>query len=105
MVPDLIEPRRRKFEAGREAALAVTHFDEHREFVDSEESPHPVAQPLGDISRVVGERAGGVARLPAAPPILQGLRQIPMIERRERGDSVGEQFVDQAVVEIEALRI
>ena len=87
-MPDLIEPRRRKSEAGREAAFAVTRFHEDAEFVGGEEIPHPVAQPLGDISGVVGERAGGVTILPAALPILQDLRQIPMIKRCERRDSV-----------------
>lgn len=60
------------------------------ELVDGKEMPNPVAQMLGDITRVVGECLGCVAGLPAVPAILQRLRQIPMIERCERYDPVGE---------------
>ena len=105
MVRGLIEPRRRQLEAGRENALAVAVTDEDVGFVEGEEAPDAIAEPRGDIAGVIGERLGGLAPFPAAKPVLQGLRQVPVIERDVGGDSVREQRIDEAVVEVEALRI
>jgi len=54
--------------------------------------------------RHVRECLGGVAGLPPAA-ILQRLRQVPVIERRKRGDAVGDKVVEEPFVEVEALRI
>ena len=43
--------------------------------------------------------------MPAADAILQRLRQVPVIKRGIGLDAVGEQFIEQAVVEIESLGI
>src|SRR3954454_16856793 len=60
---------------------------------------------LGDIGRVITENLAGLRRAPAAKPVLERLRQVPMIERQPRLDAVLEEFVDQAVVEVESLRV
>ena len=65
----------------------------------------PVAQLRADIAGVVGKGFRRFGRLPAADAVLQRLRQIPVIERRVRLDAVGEQLVDQAVVEREPLGV
>ena len=60
-----------------------------------------VAEPPRHDARVVGKFFGDVALEPAAL-VLQGLRQIPMIEAEPRRHAAREQPIDQAVVEIEA---
>src|SRR5215213_9845482 len=60
-----------------------------------------VAKSLDDGLGVVDERLGGFARRPAAY-VLERLRGIPVEQRRERFELVGEQLVDQAIVEVEA---
>ena len=60
-----------------------------------------VAELLGDDGGVVGEPARGVAVEPAAA-ILQRLRQVPVVQRRPRGDALLEQRLRQAAVEVEA---
>ena len=59
-----------------------------------------VAEPAGDRLGVLDERLGGRARRPAAG-VLERLRQVPVVERRERLDAVREQLVDEPVVEVE----
>ena len=105
VVRGLIEPRRRQLQAGGENALAVAVTDEDVGFVEGEEAPDAIAELRGDIAGVIGERLGGLAPFPAAKPVLEGLRQVPVIERDVGGDSVREQRIDEAVVEVEALRI
>jgi hypothetical protein len=65
---------------------------------------HSVAERLGDDGGVVGERVGGVTQRPAALVLLR-LRQVPVVERDEGGDALGEQLVDQPRVEVEALLV
>ena len=50
---------------------------------------------------VLGEALGGVARRPAAG-VLQRLRQVPVVERRDRLDAALEQPVDEPAVEVDA---
>ena len=104
VVPRLVEPRPRQGEPRREGAVAVAQLDEGAHLVQGEELADPVAQLRGDEARIGGEGLGGVARFPAAA-ILQRLRQVPVIERGEGHDAVGQQLVDQPVVEGEALRV
>ena len=103
VVADLVQLRRRQFEAGRVDAPAVAEIHEASGFVDREDILDAVAQALRHIAGVIRERLRGVAGLPAADAVLQRLRQIPVIQRRIGLDAVGQQFVDQAVVEVEAL--
>jgi hypothetical protein len=59
----------------------VPHVHERVELVDREEVPDPVAQPLDDVARIVGEPLGRVAGLPTAL-VLQRLGQLPVIPAR-----------------------
>ena len=61
---------------------------------------HTVAQPVRDDVRVVGEAVDCLAVGPAAT-VLQGLGQVPVVEREERPDPALEQELDQAIVEVE----
>src|SRR5215831_13457329 len=104
MMPDLVQPAGRPLQSGCEYASRMTQFDERRALIEREEVPRPVAELLGDVTRIVPECIGCVAGFPPAA-ILHRLRQVPVIERRERRDAVGDEVVDEPVVEVEALRI
>src|SRR5262245_35499198 len=82
----------------------MAQFHECRALVEREEVPRPVAELFGDISGIARECLGGVAPFPPAA-ILQRLRQVPVVERRERRDAIGDEVVEETVVEVEALRI
>src|SRR5262249_26929868 len=83
----------------------VAAFDERTKLIDGKEVPHAITELPGDVACVVGEGVRGVLRLPAAVLVLEDLRQIPMIERGERFDAGRLQFVDQAAVEVDTLRV
>ena len=104
VVPRLVQPPLRQDESGGELAVAVAHLDERAYLVQGEEAADPVAQLRGGKARIGGEGLRRVARFPAAA-ILQHLRQVPMIERGEGFYAVGQQLVDQPVVERQALRV
>ena len=104
VMTDLVEPGAVELEARGEHTAAMTLLYEGLHLVDREDLAHAIGQFAGDMGRVVAEGLGGVARLPTAA-LLQGLRQVPVIERREGFDTRGKQLVDQAVVEVEALGI
>ena len=74
VMADLIDIRRRQFQAGRELAGPVAEVGEADEFVGREEMVDAVGELFGDIAGVVGEGFRGVARLPATG---QRLRQDP----------------------------
>src|SRR5271156_6217850 len=61
----------------------------------------PVSEPLRHDAGIVGEFFGSIAIEPATP-ILQGLRQVPVIETKPRRNATRDQAIDQPVVEIEA---
>ena len=65
---------------------------------------HPIAEPVADQRRVLGEPVRGVACRPAAP-VLQFLRQIPVVQRDRGRDAGGQQGVDQPVVERQPGRV
>jgi hypothetical protein len=65
---------------------------------------HAVAERLDRECRVLGEAQGGVAIDPPAG-ILERLRQVPVVERRERADTPLEQAVDESAVERQPLLI
>jgi hypothetical protein len=83
----------------------VAELHEGGELVDGEEVPHPIAKLPGHIAGVVAEGLGGVAGLPAAVLVLEGLGEVPVVQGGERLDAVGEQLIDQARVEIQALGV
>ena len=80
-------------------------MDEATALVQCEYVLDAISQMLGDIGRVIAEDLAGLRRAPAAKPVLERLRQVPMIERQPRLDAVLEELVDQAVVEVEPLRV
>ena len=82
----------------------MAQFHERRALVEREEVPRPVAELFGDVAGIVRECVGGVAGFPPAA-ILQRLRQVPVIERRERRNVVGDEVVQEPVVEVEAFGI
>ena len=43
--------------------------------------------------------------MPPAEPVLQRLRQIPMVQRHVRRDAVRQQLVQQPIIEVEAFRV
>ena len=105
MVANLVQACRRQLEAGGEQTGPVPPFHECGELVDGEKVLDPVAELLSDIARVVRKRLGRVAGFPATDTVLKRLRQVPVIERRERLDAVGEQLVHQAAVEVQPFQI
>jgi hypothetical protein len=72
--------------------------------VVGDEAGDSVAQLAGHHRGIVHEGFGGRARGPA-PFVLQGLGQVPVIERGERRDPVLEQHVHEPAVEVEAGRV
>src|SRR5262249_62250828 len=93
-----------QLQSGRNPASRMAQFHERRAFVEREKVPRPVAELFGDVTGIVRECLGGVAPFPPAA-ILQRLRQVPVIERWERRDVVGDEVIEEAVVEVETLRI
>ena len=91
-----------KLQAGREHAGRIAEFDERPALVEREEVPCPVTEFFGNEAGVVRECFGGVTVFPSAA-ILQRLRQVPVVKRRERRNAVGEQLVDQPVIVLEPL--
>lgn len=80
---------------------------EHRHFgrfVDGDPHRYAVGEALGDDARVLGEAVGRVPVEPAAR-LVQRQRGVPVVEGGGRGDAVGAEFVDEAVVEVEPLRV
>ncbi len=65
---------------------------------------HPVAEGLVDRARVLGEAIRGVAVGPTAG-VLEGLRQVPVVQRHPGPDVVRQQFVDEPRVEVETGRV
>ena len=63
-----------------------------------------VGVPRADQGGVLGEGLDGVAVEPAAV-VLEGLREVPVVERHHRRHARVEQAVDEAVVEVEALLV
>ena len=104
-MPRLIEASGRQLQPRSVDADRIAQLEKGTELVDREDVLDAIGQSLRDVSGVVGERLRRVAIFPAAAVVLQHLRQVPVIERRKRLNAVGEQFVDQATVEVQAFRI
>ena len=104
MMTNLIDAGRGKLEAGSMTSVAVADVDEGTHLVEGHEVLDAVGEMFGDVAGVVGEGLGGVARLPAAL-VFEGLGEIPVKEGAVGLDVGGEQLVDEAVVEVEALGV
>ena len=61
---------------------------------------HAVAQAVEDHTGILGKPVGAFADGPAAA-ILQGLGQVPVVQRHVGGDPGSAQFIHQPVVKIE----
>jgi hypothetical protein len=72
--------------------------------VEGDPAFHPVPVALGREGRVRREGLGGVPHAPAAT-ILECLREVPVVEGDGRCDAGGQQVVDEAVVEVQALGV
>lgn len=83
-------------------AVAPDHMDER--FVERDPGTDAVAEPVGRDSGVLREAVRRVAVQPASL-VLEGLREVPVEEGRDRFDAAGQQAVDQAVVEVQALDV
>src|ERR1700716_858087 len=86
------------------AAVFVADVDEGAHLVEGHEVIDAVGEMLGDVAGVGGEGFGGVAGLPAAF-VFEGLGEVPMEEGAVGLDVVCEQLVDEAIVEVETLRV
>ena len=85
-------------EARRMPGKAVAEQREHRRLVEGGKTPDAVADAARDQACVVGEPAGRLTVEPPSP-VLQGLRQVPVVEAEPGFDAGREQPVDQPVVE------
>jgi hypothetical protein len=89
---------------GREAALCVAGEGHHPRLVVRDPGRHEVAELARHVVRVVGEALRRVAVGPAAR-VLQGLREVPVVERGGRFDPALEQSLDELAIEAHARRI
>ena len=88
-------------DAGRVHAAAVAQVGRAPRLVERGPGADPVAEAGVHDLGVLGEGLGGLPVGPAAP-VLQGLRQVPVVERDDRVDALAEQLVGQPVVEVQA---
>src|SRR5687767_7794292 len=100
-MPSLVEAARRQLQSRSVYANSVPQLDERAELIDREKVFHSIRKTLGNITGIIAERLRGIARLPTTAVVLQRLRQVPVIESGKWLNVVSEQFIDQAVVEIE----
>ena len=88
-------------QARRVPALEIADPGRAARLVDRDPVFDPVPEDPGHQRGVVGEPFSGLPRRPAAP-VLQGLRQVPVVKRREGSDARLQQRVHEPVVEGEA---
>ena len=87
--------------ARRVPALAVAEVGRAPWLVERRPGVHSITEGGAHDRGIVLERVGGRARRPAAR-ILERLRQVPVVQRRDRLDAAGEQSVDEPRVEVDA---
>jgi hypothetical protein len=90
--------------AGRVHAAGVAEVGRAPRLVHREEAADPVAERVRHDGGELAEPLGGRPARPAAR-VLEGLRQVPVVERDRGFDARGEQRVDQVGVEGEARRV
>jgi hypothetical protein len=83
-----------------EDAVQITPVRHYPGFVDRRPHRDPVAECAADDVGVIGKPAGDVAIEPAAA-VVEGRREIPVVERGVGRNSAFEQRVDQPRVEVE----
>ena len=104
MMADLIDAGGWEREAGCVAAIFVADVDKGAHLVEGHKVIDAVGEVFCDVAGVGGEGFGGVAGLPAAF-VFEGLGAIPVEERAVGLNVVCEEFIDEAVVEVEALGV
>ena len=87
--------------ARRVAALPVAEVRRAPRLVEGRPGVHPVAERRADDAGVLLERIDGRAHGPSAL-VLERLRQVPVVQRRDGLDPAREQSVHQTRVEVEA---
>ena len=85
-------------------AVPVADARERLRLVEDDPVLDAVAQRADDVAGVVGKARGRVALGPAAG-ILERLRQVPVVQRRERADSRVQRRVGQPLVVVEPFRV
>src|SRR5581483_11651431 len=87
-------------QAGRVPAGAVPVLGDHLRFVQRDPPGYAVAERLAEDRGVLGEP---LRRVPVGPAalVLEFLWQVPVEQRRGRGDAVAGQLVDQRLVVVE----
>lgn len=88
-------------EARRHPALQVPDPGRAQRLVERRPVLHPVAEALHHVGGVRGEVLRGLPYGPAAP-VLERLRQVPVVEGGERGDARLQEAVHEPVVEVQA---
>jgi hypothetical protein len=86
--------------AGRVHAERIPERGHDERLVESDPQRHAIGEPSRGDAGEVGEPVRGIPRHPAAR-VLQRLRQVPVKQRRHRGDPARQQAIDQSVVEVE----
>lgn len=87
-------------ESRRHPALQVTDPGRAQRLVQRRPVLHPVAEALHHVGGVRREVLRGLPYGPAAP-VLEPLRQVPVVEGGERGDAGLQQTVHEPVVEVQ----
>src|SRR5579884_1778580 len=85
-------------------SLAVSNPGHHPRLVDGNPPMNPVTERTQDNRGKLAESLGCIARVPAAA-VLEGLRQVPVMQGHVRFDGAFQQRVDQAVVKVKAFLI
>src|SRR5690606_9029751 len=104
LVVERREPGTRLLPPGRVLAARVADEGGAQRLVEGGPVIDPVAEGLVHGDRVVEEALRGVSVRPAAG-VLDRLRKIPVVEGEPGQDAVLEQLVDEATVEVDALRV
>src|ERR1700730_2042828 len=105
VMTSLVEAARRQLQTRGVYPNPVSKLDESPELIDRKKMLYSIGEMLGNVTRIITECLRGIARLPTAAVVLQRLRQIPVIESGEWLDVISEQFVDEAVVKVEAFGV
>jgi hypothetical protein len=87
-------------DARREHAMLVAEHRHHPRLVVGGDGGHAVTESRRHGACIVDEARHGVARRPAAF-VLQGLRQVPVVQGQVGRDAARQQAVDQALVELQ----
>ena len=91
-------------DTGRVPPVPVADRRDHPRLVQRDPLAHPVAERVARDGRELGEPVRAVPARPAAR-VLQGLRQVPVVQRHGRADARLEQGVEHPAVVIQPLRV